>query len=394
MPEDGPATQKTRRWRILHIITRLDRGGSAENTLLTVAHLDHEQYDITLAVGPSEGEMSPTLDLARARGVSVVIQPHLIRSPSPWRDPLALIGLWRLCRGFDLVHTHTSKAGILGRLAAYVAGVPHVVHTPHGHVFYGYYSALVTRCFVFLERLAARWCERIVALTEADMTDHLAFNVAPASQFIVIHSGVDLQALEQSQKSTKQLREEFGVPADAFVVGTLGRLTKIKGQDDLLRALAELEPLWLLLVGDGEEEANLRRLAHDLGVSGRVVFAGWRQDTGDVLRCMDLFAFPSINEGMGKALVEAMYLRRPVVATSVGGVPHLLEHERHGLLVPARSVEQLTQAIRRLADDPCLALSLADAAYERATAFGVDAMIRKIDEMYQEILLPHGQTSV
>ncbi len=210
MSEDGDRDRLRPRCRVLHVITRLDRGGSAENTLLTMAHLDPDQYEVTLAVGPSQGRMSPTLDLARDRGVRIVHIPHLIRAVHPWYDLRALGLLWRLSRGFDLVHTHTSKAGIVGRLAARLARAPHVIHTPHAHVFYGYYSAVVTRMFLVLERIAARWCDRIVALTEADLEDHVRFNVAPGAQFIVIHSGVDLRAL--------------------------GRLTAIKGQSDLIRA--------------------------------------------------------------------------------------------------------------------------------------------------------------
>jgi glycosyltransferase involved in cell wall biosynthesis len=388
MGEATGTTPLRRKDRVLHIITRLDRGGSAENTLLTVAHLDPERYDIALAVGPSEGPMSPTLELARQGGVEVIQIPHLIRAPSPWHDLRALFCLWRVCRDFDLVHTHTSKAGVIGRLAACLARVPHTVHTPHGHVFYGYYSAPVTRFFVMLERLAARWCERIVALTDADLADHLAFAVAPASQFIVIHSGVDLQALDASQQGPAQLRESLGIPQDAFVVGTLGRLAQVKGQDDLLRAIARLETLpWLLLVGAGEEEANLRVLAQELGISQRVVFSGWRQDTGDVLRSMDLFAFPSLNEGMGKALVEAMYLRRPVVATHVGGIPHLLEDGCHGLLVAPRSVSELAQAINRLMADRTLSKELGEAAHLQSVSYGVAPMVEKIDEMYRELIV-------
>ncbi|MBT3343673.1 MAG: glycosyltransferase family 4 protein [Gemmatimonadetes bacterium] len=390
MPERASGTPQ--RHRVLHVITRLDRGGSAENTLLTVAHLDPDVYEVTLACGPSRGPMSPTLDLARKRGVRVVDIPHLIRSPSPWHDLSALISLWRLSRGFDLVHTHTSKAGILGRLAARLARVRRVVHTPHGHVFYGYYSSLVTHVFVQLERWAAHWCDRIVALTDADLSDHLDFAVAPATQFIVIHSGVDLQALDQSNHTRAQVRQALQIPEDVCLVGTVGRLTAIKGQSDLLRAVAQLDAsVWLLMVGDGEEEEALRALAAQLGIAERVVFSGWRSDTGDMLRSIDLFAFSSLNEGMGKALVEAMYLQRPIVATAVGGVPQLITDDVHGLLVPARSPERLAQALRRLQDEPGLSSRLVEEARQRSCDFGVDSMMKRIEAMYRE-LLAEGDT--
>lgn len=374
--------------RILHVITRLDRGGSAENTLLTVAHLDPARYEVALAYGPSQGPMSPTLKIACEAGVRMVEVPGLIRSPHPWHDLRALVQLWRLSRGYDLVHTHTSKAGIIGRLAARLAGVRHVVHTPHGHVFYGYYSSFVTRFFVQLERWAAHWCERIVALTDADLADHLDFAVAPSSRFTVIHSGVDLRALDVCVRTPDQVRHALQIPMNACLIGTLGRLTAIKGQDDLLAAVAALgdESVWLLLVGDGEEEPALRELANRLGIEARVVFSGWRSDTGDLLRAMDLFAFPSLNEGMGKALVEAMHVGCPVVATAVGGVPQLVTDGVDGLLVPARAPDKLAAALQRLREDPQLATTLAQAGRARASSFGVESMMEKIDAMYCELL--------
>ncbi|MFP6645104.1 MAG: glycosyltransferase [Candidatus Latescibacterota bacterium] len=153
--------------RVLHIITRLDRGGSAENTLLTVAGLDPDSFDVTVAVGPTAGDPSPTEAKARNRSVRFVHIPDLVRAPRPLRDLRAILNLRRLIRSeaWDVVHTHTSKAGILGRWVAHRHGIPAIVHTPHGHVFYGYCGAATTAAFVRLERRAARWCHRLVALT-------------------------------------------------------------------------------------------------------------------------------------------------------------------------------------------------------------------------------------
>lgn len=386
----GPA-----RLRVLHIITRLDRGGSAENTLLTVAGLDPERFDVTLAVGPTAGERSPTETVARDRGVRFVDIEHLVRPPHPLRDILALRQLRRLlAEGFDIVHTHTSKAGVLGRLAAHRAGTQAVVHTPHGHVFYGYHGTVVTGLFVLIERRAARWCHRLIALTSADRDDHLRFGVGSPPQWEVIHSGVDFDRLDGARRPGADVRRALGIDEEAFVVGTLGRLTAVKGQIHLVHAFARLCRLlphaWLLLIGDGEERESLQAASRQVGMADRIVFAGWRHDVRDVVGALDAFALPSLNEGMGKALVEAMYLGLPVVATRVGGVPELVADGGDGLLVPAADPEALAQALLRLAGDGELRSRLGANASVRAREYSSERMVERIASLYEVLAREKG----
>ncbi|MFH1569497.1 MAG: glycosyltransferase family 4 protein [Gemmatimonadota bacterium] len=382
--------------RVLHVITRLDRGGSAENTLLTVARLDRKRFAAWLAVGLTQGERSPTEAEARARGVAFVEVPDLVRPVRPGADLRALVALWRICRRgqFQIVHTHTSKAGLLGRVAVRLARVPVVVHTPHGHVFYGYYGPVATRIFVCTERAAARLCDRIVALTAADAADHVRFGVAPPEHFAVIHSGVDFAPFGAGPLTREEARRGLGIGTGGPVIGTLGRLTAVKGQADLVEAFARLRQrlpeAWLVLVGDGEERAALEGQARSLGVAERVVLPGWRQDVPAALRAMDAFAFPSLNEGMGKALVEAMYAGLPCVATPVGGVPELVEHEVQGLLVPPRNPAALAAALERVLTDAALGERLGRAARERAAHYGADRMVRRIERLYEELLKERG----
>jgi glycosyltransferase involved in cell wall biosynthesis len=376
--------------RVLHVITRLDRGGSAENTLLCAAGV--EGFAAVVAVGPAQGEGSPTEARARERGVEFVAVPHLVRPIRPWRDLLALWELWRLMRRgrFALVHTHTSKAGLLGRVAARLAGVPRLVHTAHGHVFYGYYGPALSRLFVWLERWAARFTDRLIALTEAEMADQLRFGVGPAAKFAIIHSGVDFTPFHLPGPERRQVRAELGIDPDGLVIGTLGRLTPVKGQSHLLAAFAQVrrqvEGAWLLLVGDGEEAAALRALARRLGVGERAVFAGWRTDVPALLRAMDIFAFPSLNEGMGKALVEAMYAGLPVVATRVGGIPELVRHGAEGLLVAPGRPAELAAALLELAGDEGRRRALGEAAALRARGYSAERMIAKLGALYRSLL--------
>ncbi len=375
---------------VLHVITRLDRGGSAENTLLSAALMTG--YDTVVAVGPTQGERSPTEVLARERGVEFAEVPHLVRPIQPFADLRALWELWRLMRRrrFDLVHTHTSKAGLLGRVAARLAGVPCLIHTAHGHVFYGYHGPALSRVFVWLERWAARFTGRLVALTRAEQEDQLRFGVAPAEKFAVVHSGVDFGPFARPGADPDITRRVLGLSLDGLVIGTLGRLTPIKAQADLVRAFAQVRAqvpdAWLLLVGDGEERPALASLAEELGTADRVVFAGWCEEVADTLRAMDIFALPSLNEGMGKALVEAMYVGLPVVATRVGGVPEVVAEGRAGLLVPPAQPAALAEALLELAADPARRRSLGAAAAQCARASSVESMIEKLDRLYRSLL--------
>jgi glycosyltransferase involved in cell wall biosynthesis len=257
-------------------------------------------------------------------------------------------------------------------------------------VFYGYYGTLTTRFFVWLERLVARFTHCIIALTQSDLEDHLRFGIAPRERFRVIHSGIDFSTFaDASGIDPASVRRGLGIAPESVVIGTLGRLTAIKGQRDLVTAFAgvcdHVANAWLLLVGDGDERSILESLARELGVEERVVFAGWRDDIVEVLGAMDVFAFPSINEGMGKALVEAMFSGLPCVATDVGGIPELIRHEREGLLVAAAAPGELRQALVRLVSDREESARFAGAARERAQNYSVEAMIEQLELLYHEL---------
>ncbi len=380
--------------RVLHVITRLDPGGSAENTLLTVARLDKSRFEVHLAVGTTAGDPGPTLDEARASGVALFEIPELVRAIAPLADWRALRSLRRIMHSnaYDIVHTHTSKAGILGRLAAKLEGVPRIVHTPHGHVFYGYYGAVTTQLFVGLERWVAGFTDRLIALTQADLEDHIRFGIAPRQRFRVIHSGIDFSAFENgcSKVDRAAIRSGLGIDPDGVVIGSLGRLTAIKGHRVLLEAFAmvrrRVANAWLLLVGDGEERIALQTLVRELGVEHHTVFAGWRDDIAEVLGGMDIFVFPSINEGMGKALVEAMYAGVPCVATNVGGIPELIRHEQEGLLVAPAAPQELTDGVLRLLNHDAERSRFAATANKRAQAYTAESMVEQIELLYDDLV--------
>jgi len=375
--------------RVLHVITRLDRGGSATNTLLTVAGLA-EAFDQTLTYG--RNRELPPLATALPERVAMREVPQLVRELAPAQDAGALLALYQMMRRrrVDLVHTHTSKAGILGRVAARLAGVPRIVHTPHGHVFHGYAGAAKTRLFVLLERWAARFTDRIVALTDQEARDHLARGIGRPDQFVTIPSGVDLEPFDKPAGDPIALRASLGLPPGAVIVGSVGRLEPIKGHRYLVEAVGLLTPrfpdLHLVLAGDGALRAELTAQARAAGIGDRVRCLGWRDDTPAILDALDVFAFPSLNEGMGRALVEAMAAGCPIVASRAGGIPDVLGDGEAGVLVEPGSSPALAAGIERLLGDPGLCARLAETGRVRAQRYGLRTMLDRLEQLYRELL--------
>lgn len=374
--------------RILHLITRLDRGGSTTSTLLTVAGLS-PRFRSHLAYGRSREV--PVLARELQRTVEMTEIAELVREIAPLKDLVALRKLYRLIRRgkFDLVHTHSSKAGFLGRVAARLAGVPAIVHTPHGHVFWGYFGAARTRLYVLLERWAATFTDRIIGLTEQEAREHLEFKIGTPGHFVSIGSGVELERFRAPSLGS-DVRATLGLPPEAFLVGSVGRLEPVKGHRYLLEAFRDLASgfpdLFLALVGEGELSSALRAFARRSGFSDRIRFLGWREDIPALVRAFDLFALPSLNEGMGRALVEAMAAGLPIVASRAGGIPEVLGGGAAGLLVEAGDARALARGIEELLVNPALRLRLGAAARERARRYSVEVMLQKTEALYRELL--------
>jgi len=370
--------------RVLHLITRLDVGGSTENTVISATRMPAGEFACAILSGPT-GDPPPGMAAAlEGAGVEWLQLPGLRREVDPLRDLRALAALRRqmVDRRPDLVHTHTSKAGFLGRLAARLAGVRHIVHTPHGHVFGGYFSPLATAGFVALERLAARWTDRIVTLSDEEARDHLRHGIGEAGQYLTIPSGVDLGPVVAAEPA----RPAPGRP----VIGTVARLVPVKGLEHLIDAapavLREFPAARFLFVGDGELRTALEARGRERGVADRLHFTGYRQDVPALIAGMDLFALPSLNEGMGRVLVMAMARGLPIVATRVGGVPELLAGGEAGLLVPPADPAALAAAICGLLREPDRAAALGEAGRRRAPRYGADRMVRALAELYRGLL--------
>jgi glycosyltransferase involved in cell wall biosynthesis len=382
--------------RVLHIVTRLDFGGPPDDLLLLLTRLPRTQLDSTLVSGltvdPPPG-LAETLSRAHVSWTKVA---YLRRAVSPLADMSALWQLTRVIRRArpDIVHTHTSKAGFLGRLAARMVGVRRIVHTPHGHVFYGYYGPVATRAFIALERLAARFTERIIVLTDAEASQHLAVGVGRPEQFVTIPSGVDLERVQAASVSGPRVRRDLGIPGNTPVLGAVSRLVPVKGLQHLIAAMPEIlrrcPGTHLAIAGEGEERATLEAQVKSLGLAPWVHFLGYRDDAEAVIAALSVFVLPSLNEGMGRALVTAMALGVPVVATRVGGVPEVVEDGRQGLLVPPADAAALVKAVCDLLQDRSRAEAMGAAGRARAPLFSIQVMVERHATLYREVMVDAG----
>lgn len=380
--------------RVARVIARLNIGGPAQHVTLLTAGLDRARFVTTLitgVVGECEGDFT---EAARARGVEPVVIPELGRAIRPSRDLVVLYKLVRLFRRLrpDIVHTHTAKAGALGRLAARMAGVPVTVHTFHGHVLEGYFSPAVTRGFLAIERWLARGTDRLVTVSPRLRAQLLAMGIGRPDQVEVVPLGLDLGRFARAHPGTTSgLRAALGLAPGTPLLGSVGRLVPIKDHPMLFRAVAQLgedgEAAHLVVVGDGEDRPALARLVQALGVSARVHFLGWRADLETILHELDVVICSSRNEGTPVALIEAMAAGVAVLSTEVGGVADLVTHGETGWLVPPGDPTAMAGAIRHLLAEPNLRARLAAAG--RGVALDrhdVAPLIARIERLYTGLI--------
>lgn len=389
--------EQCRAKRIIHIITRMTRGGAQENTLATLLGLRESGFEATLITGPSWDKEGEILSQAIEEKLDLVILPALVREIDFWNDGIALLRLLTLLRKIPcrVIHTHTSKAGLLGRVAAFLARMPVVLHTPHGHVFHSYFSKWKERLFILLERALAERTDRLIALTDACRKEHLALGIGKPEQWVVIPSGVDERSFADIGDDRKEnVRRLFGIPPRAKVVGFVGRLSSIKGPRYLAEAFPRIKRAFpgshFLFVGDGEERALLESKVRESGLNSAVTFAGRRSDPGEAISVMDVLVVPSLNEGMGRVIVEAGFLAKAVVGTRVGGIPELLEDGVTGLLVEPRDPGEIAEAVNRLLSNGDLAKALGKSLREKVLAgFTEKRMLERIEDLYRK-LSPEG----
>jgi glycosyltransferase involved in cell wall biosynthesis len=378
--------------RMLHVITRLIRGGADENTLHTVRGLDPRRYEVDLVVGAGS-------ELGLLQGLEHVglhFLPALVRDPHPFKDVIALLQLARLMRGrrYQIVHTHTAKGGFLGRIAAAMVGTPTIVHTLHGVTFHEHLGWAERAFYLALERLAGRFTHQFVSVGEDVKRIYLGEAIGRPEAYETIYSGMPLDqylaAGEMTDIERAAVRAELALTPRHQVVAMAARLEARKGHAYLLEATRRLKDrhpeLRVLVVGDGPLRAALEAQARAFGLEEVVRFLGHRLDLSRVLAAADVSVLTSLWEGLPRVLVQSAAAGRPILTFDVEGAWEVVRDGENGFIVPSRDVDAFTARLDRLLRDRALARSLGQAGRERVSAvWTVETMLERLDLMYQRL---------
>lgn len=376
--------------KVVHIITRLDFGGAQANTLYTVSHLDRSKFEVSLLTG-----RGGLLDEKAAPGTLTYVA-SLGRAVNPLSDLPALLDLYRLLRaaGPAIVHTHSSKAGILGRLAAAAARVPAVIHTFHGFGFHPGQIFLKRWFFILLEKFCALFSDALVFVSRDNMETARAAGIGSPARYRLIRSGVKLDRYP-ARVSRKEKLAGLGLAPDNLVVTAIGNAKPQKNPGDFLEAAARLLPsrpqARFVFVGGGEALASLRADAARRGLEKSCLFTGWREDSAELLAASDIFALTSLWEGLPRSLVEALRTGLPAVCYRADGVTDILKDGVNGFSVEKHDLDRFCAALARVMDDAGLRARLAaGAAATDLAEFDIDHMVRQQEELYLGLLSRKG----
>ena len=381
--------------RTAHIITRLIIGGAQENTLFNVDDQHHIHGDeVCLITGPGLGPEGTLEQRAVARGLDLKLMPEMRRSLHPLRDTQCFFALKRMLQQYkpDIVHTHSSKAGILGRRAAYALGIP-CVHGIHGASFHFGQPAVLFNAYKIAERMANRWCQHFITVCDAMSQQYLAAGIGTPDKFTTIFSGMEVDHFLNPARSRVDVRQSLGLQDSHVVVGKIARLFNLKGHEYLIEAapkiVAAVPDVRFLLVGDGSLTQQCQERINELGLTEYFVFAGLvpPEQVAEYIGGMDLVVHTSVWEGLARVLPQALICGKPIVSYDIDGAPEVCINNETGFLVPPRSVDELATAIAKLASDKELREQFGRTGRERfAPQFRHQYMTERVREVYAKVL--------
>lgn len=378
---------------VLHIITRLIIGGAQENTMFTAALLDPARFDVEILSGPQTGSEGSLIAEVRARDIPLTILPQLLRQINPLNDLLALWKLTRLMRQkrYAIVHTHSSKAGVIGRLAARLAGVPVIVHTVHGWSFHDHMSPARRKMYVLLEKFAASFTDAMIVVAQPDIEKGLREGIGRPEQYHVIRSAIPLDEFDPAAVDRDAVRRELGLPPNAPVLGNVGRFSPQKNPLDWVRVAGEvgraLPDCHFLLVGDGPLRADVEAALVAEGIAERTVLTGLRRDVPRMMAALDVFLLTSLWEGLPRVIPQALALEIPVVANRADGTAEAIAHGETGFLCEPGEITELAGHCVTLLRNPDLRRAMGQRGREFVNReFDVRRMVVQIAALYEVLL--------
>jgi len=382
--------------KVLHIITRLILGGAQENTLYTVKGLmKYPDYDVTLASGPTTGPEGSLVSKAKGFGVNLVTINGLTRNINPFRDMCAFLSLYKLIKknDFDIVHTHSSKAGIIGRFAAKLAGCSVIIHTIHGLPFYPYQNRFLNFLYIRLERLAGKFTDKITTVCDNMAHKARAVGIKPVYGYVTVYSGMDLDKFINERTSCHQAKRNVGLPTDAKVVGKVARLFPLKGYEYFINAAKYIsecvQNVYFLIVGDGILREELERRVKQMGLKDRFIFVGLvpQDDVPKFIAAMDVVVHTSLREGLARVIPQAMAMSKPVVSFDIDGAEELVRKGYTGYLVDPKDSKGISERVIDLLNNTEKAEKIGINGRKLVDpAFRVETMIDKIKEIYDNLI--------
>jgi len=366
--------------KVVHIITLLELGGAQENTLYTCEHLDKNKFDVMLLCGKGG-----ILD-AQTKNIRIYFVKELMREICPFYDLIAFIKIYKILKKEkpDIVHTHSSKAGIIGRWAAYYAKVPLIIHTFHGFGFNDEQNYFVRKIYILAERLTAKITDKLVAVSYENISKGLKNKIGNELQYTMIRSGIKLQDYQIDIDFEKK-KKEFGLKNE-HIVGMIACFKKQKAPLDFIKTAksvcAEKPDAKFILVGDGVLRKRIEAEIKKLNLEKNVILTGWRKDTNEIIKIFDVFVLTSLWEGLPRVIVESMSAGIPVVATYIDGTKEIVQEGLTGFVVHPHETEKMAERILRLLNNPDLRKKFSQVAKKRVQEFDIDLMVSQQEKLY------------
>lgn len=391
----GVSIKLGRKTKVAHIIARMITGGADENTLFTVQGLDKDRYKVDLIMGEEFDES--VFDKVKNNNFDIIQIKGLKWKLNFLYDPIVLIKLIKMMKKnrYDIVHTHTTKAGILGRIAARIAGVPVIVHGLHGSTFEAFNSGLLNWLLFFFERLTGRFTDAYISVSGVLSEKYIERGIGKKENYHTVYSGMQLETFygARGKIDCGKKQRELGISVEDFIIGNVARLETRKGHKFLIDAFEKVIeerkgcPLKLLIVGGGEERGNLENYVKEANLEKKVIFAGYREDVEELMAIMDIFVLTSFREGLPRVLVQAAAVGIPSVAFNVDGVPEIIEDNHNGFLVKAGDVKQLTERIIQYIDHKELLVLHGKNGRELIKGkWSIEDMVRRTDQIYNHLV--------
>jgi glycosyltransferase involved in cell wall biosynthesis len=381
--------------KVVHIITKLELGGAQENTLYTVGHLDPKKFAPELITG-NEGILIE--DAMKIPNIKLTLVPDLIRELRPVKDLKALIKIYLVLKKKVkskngkpiIVHTHSSKAGILGRWAAKLAGVRIIIHSIHGFSFHDYQKSFIKLLYIFLERITSFLTHKFITVSLSDMKKGLKHKIFSQDKVILIRSGIEIFKYQKQEKSPSEIYKELGLNPDFPLVGMIACLKPQKSPLDYVdvafKVCQEIPETQFILAGDGELRKKMENKIKKLNLEKNFRLLGWRRDIPDLLSVLDVFVLTSLFEGLPKVFPQAMAAGVPVVATKVDGAPEAIKEGINGFLFEPHDIKCMSEKVIYLLKNPKISRKIGEKNKDSVLEFDIESMVKAQEDLYIGLL--------